>query len=95
MTIYQRTMWNLRLWTRIPLLSLALPFKVANENSDAVLVDSSTTYRHGTQGQGTGGTRRDVELPCDLVTWPAPASVKDRANGRYRHNRLTSARHRR
>jgi hypothetical protein len=54
MTTYQRTMWNLRLWTGIPLPSLALPFKMANENSDAVLVDSSTTYRYGAQGPGTG-----------------------------------------
>jgi hypothetical protein len=54
MTIYQRTMWNLRLWTRIPLPTLALLSKMANENSDSVLVDSSTTYRYGAQGPGTG-----------------------------------------
>ena len=31
MTIYQRTMWYLPLWTKIPLSSLALPFKMANQ----------------------------------------------------------------
>ena len=88
MTTYRLTMWHLRLWTRIPLPFLALPSKMANENSDAVLVDSSTTYRYGAQGLGTGRHPRDVELPCDLVIWLAPASIQDRTNERYRCSAL-------